>query len=292
MSLRVFGYKAAIIYGCSLLDVPFFADDYQWIVENSPNITMGYYLRRLFRVTSDRTFLNSIVNNTIYLGDDSVRASLTSEWSDNEKQNMEFVISAIGYDPYLDYKMTDQDKKFAYNVLAGYLDDDDIRSDSYKIQAAIQVAQTQVQCNKIDDMINAEFLNTPPNETTITKLITTKKGLLSAVAKLAEDSGIANSNNKGSAGSNTLTKKMKELTVNGFEEIQVNLFDIKTSEAMKQIADLSNQSILDQLSFGANDYIDIIKDQREMIAMLQAELDKLKEDNRNLVNSMSGGSGV
>lgn len=36
-------------------------------------------------------------------------------------------------------------------------------------------------------------------------------------------------------GSNTLSNKMKEMLQNGFDDIvEVNLFDIKTSKAMKQ----------------------------------------------------------
>ena len=65
---------------------------------------------------------------------------------------------------------------------------------------------------------------------------------------------------------------MKEMESNGFDEIRVNLFDINTSEAMKQIADLSNRSIMEQLTWDANDYTEMIKEQREMIQRLQSEL--------------------
>lgn len=79
---------------------------------------------------------------------------------------------------------------------------------------------------------------------------------------------------------------MKEIAQNDFEKIKVNLFNIKTSEAMKQVADLSNQSILDTLSLDANDYTSMIKEQREMLMRYQEENDRLTEENRILNNKL------
>lgn len=80
---------------------------------------------------------------------------------------------------------------------------------------------------------------------------------------------------------------MKKLLDDDFEEIRVNLFDIKTSEAMKQVADISNRSIMDQLSLDGNDYTQMLKEQREMIVELTAKTDELKEENRNLKNRLA-----
>jgi ABC-type enterochelin transport system substrate-binding protein len=80
---------------------------------------------------------------------------------------------------------------------------------------------------------------------------------------------------------------MKKLLDDDFEEIRVNLFDIKTSEAMKQVADISNRSIMDQLSLDGNDYTQMLKEQREMIVDLTAKTDELKEENRNLKNRLA-----
>ena len=74
---------------------------------------------------------------------------------------------------------------------------------------------------------------------------------------------------------------------NDFKNIEVNLFDINTSQAMKQIADLSNQSILDQLTWDANDYTHMIKEQREMIVSLNEKLDAQTEENRLLKNQIA-----
>ena len=75
---------------------------------------------------------------------------------------------------------------------------------------------------------------------------------------------------------------MKEMALNGFDDVKVNLFDIETSEAMKQIADISNRSIMEQLTWDSNDYTEMIKEQREKLLMLQDENGELKEQNRIL----------
>ena len=79
---------------------------------------------------------------------------------------------------------------------------------------------------------------------------------------------------------------MKEMESDGFDEIRVNLFDINTSEAMKQIADLSNRSIMEQLTWDANDYTEMIKEQREMIQRLQSELASNNDELRIVKNKL------
>lgn len=56
---------------------------------------------------------------------------------------------------------------------------------------------------------------------------------------------------------------------------------------MKQVADISNRSIMDQLSLDGNDYTQMLKEQREMIVELTAKTDELKEENRNLKNRLA-----
>ena len=80
---------------------------------------------------------------------------------------------------------------------------------------------------------------------------------------------------------------MKEMQDAGFDDIEVNLFDINTSAAMKQIADLSNQSIMEQLTWDSNDYTSMIKEQRETITAQQEKIDSIFEENRILKNKIS-----
>ena len=55
---------------------------------------------------------------------------------------------------------------------------------------------------------------------------------------------------------------------------------------MKQIADLSNSSIMEQLSLDANDYTEMLKEQRTMLTDLREKADALEEENRQLKNNL------
>ena len=79
---------------------------------------------------------------------------------------------------------------------------------------------------------------------------------------------------------------MKEMAEHNFSEIDVNLFDIKTCEAFRQIDEISNTNIANQLTLDSNEYTDIIKEQREMIQKYDSEVEELKEENRILMNKV------
>ena len=49
---------------------------------------------------------------------------------------------------------------------------------------------------------------------------------------------------------------------------------------MRQVADMSNDSIINRLRLAENDYADIVADQRDMVRTAQTERDKAKEDLR------------
>lgn len=209
------------------------------------------------------------------------------KWSKKDKQNMKYVISTIGYDPLEDLGMSDYDKKYCYNILAGYCDTSGISEDGHKLHSVIEVAILYAQCRKITEEMNAEFDRENVDDTKISKLSSSKSTLLSSIATIAKDNNIASNYNKNSKqGQDSLSSKMKEMEANGFSEIEVNLFDIKTSEAFKQIDQISNENIANQLTLDSNEYTDIIKEQREMITTYEKQLDELQEENRMLKNKI------
>lgn len=210
-----------------------------------------------------------------------------AKWTKKDKQNMKYVISVVGYDPFEDFNLSEYDKKYCFNILAGYCDADGITEDGHKIQCVIQLTNLYCQCRKIDESINLELSKDDVDETKISKLTSSKSSILSSIATIAKDNNIASNYNKNSGqGRNTLSAKMKEIVADGFENMKVNLFDIDTSACMKQIADLSNQSIMEQLTFDSNEYTEMIKEQREMLIKLQNENERLEEENRVLKNKV------
>jgi hypothetical protein len=101
--------------------------------------------------------------------------------------------------------------------------------------------------------------------------------------KLAAENGISvKHNTQKSKGAGTLTGIIKTLQEKGFEEGEVNLFDIETSQGIRQVSDLSNKSIVAQLQFDENDYTSMLMEQREIIQELDNKVMKLEEENRLL----------
>lgn len=288
MSNRYESDKTALLLCCYVLDVPFYATLYESIVENNSIFSVGLYMRQLqLGQYQFKTFLNTLVSDELFKTDRDVKEEVESKWSKSDKQNMNFAISVVGYDPFDDCGMTQADRKYCFNILAGYCDAEGIRDDGHKIQSVVQITQSQLQCRKLDEFINAELLSSHPDETRVKNLADTKKKLLDSIAKIAQDNNLSsNYNDNSRKGVNTLSEKMKEMAKDNFAAIQVNLFDIKTSESIKQIADISHQSILEQLTLDANDYTEMVKEQREMLSKYENRQLELEEENRNLKNKL------
>ena len=250
---------------CHYLDVPVSREMYDSIVQNNNFFNVGLYLRQMnLRQLQYQGFEVSMVNGELSKTEDIAKEEREAKWSRADKQNMNYCISVCGYDPFENCGMTDLDRKYCFNILAGYCDS---------------------QGRKIDEFINAELMSQNPDESRIKNLSTTKKQLLDAIAKIAQDNNISSAYNQNSSrGANTLSSKMKEIADNGFESIYVNCFDIETCEAMEQIARISNRAIMDELNLDGSDYSDMVKEQRDMITNLDAKYKALEEENRVLKN--------
>lgn len=274
---------------CHYLDVPVYRALYDTIIQKNNFFSVGLYLRHLqLGQYKMKSFINSIVDGELGKTEDEAKEEREAKWSRADKQNMNYCISVCGYDPFEGCGMTDLDRKYCFNILAGYCDSQGVADDGHKIQSVITIAQSQLQCRKLDELINAELMDKHPDENRIKSLSTTKKQLLDGIAKTAQDNNISSAYNQNSKrGANTLSAKMKEIADNGFESIYVNAFDIETCKAMQQIANISSKAIMDELTFDANDYTDMIKEQRELILDYDARLKKAEEENRILRNKIT-----
>lgn len=283
-----YGEKTSLIIALALLDMPFYGSVYKGIIENNNMFNVGLYARMLNgRQYQYQTFATTLVGDELNKTDTDIREEREAKWSKSDKQNMAFAISVVGYDPFDNCGMTEEDRKYCFNMLASYCDSDGIKEDGHKIQGVVQITQSHLQCRKLDEQLNQELMSTHPDDSRVKNLSETKSKLLGAIAKIAQDNNIASAYNKSTgAGRNTLSQKMKDMEADGFESIKVNLFDINTSDAMKQIADLSNRSIMEQLTWDANDYTDMLKDQRDLIQRQNSELAATKEELRVAKNKL------
>lgn len=274
---------------CGIMDWPFYASMFAGVLEKHRNdFSPGFYFRNVQMAQyNGKTHIDSFLDGELTKNDDAIREERETRWTNKDKQNMRYAISIVGYDPFDLAGMTDEDRRYCFNVLAGYCDSEGIRDDSHKRQAAIQATQLSLQCKKIDDVINEELMKRKADEGRLRSLSETKTKFISSLSKIAQDNNFSsNYNDNSRAGKNTLSLKMKEMEEDGYQAIKQNLFDIKTCEAMKQIAELSDQSILDQLTLDSNEYAGMVKDQRQMITSLTERAEAAEEENRMLKNKI------
>ncbi|WP_342421900.1 hypothetical protein [Paenibacillus sp. FSL E2-0178] len=226
---------------------------------------------------------NSVGNNLSSPQVEKVSPGEEIIFSDQDEQNKADVLRMIGYDPF--ESESDIDKKGLYNKLVDFLDEGTLE-DSYKLPVVISIVKTFGQIDKIDRAISkltADINSLTQNTGSIKSLMDAKKGLLTAITALAKDNGLSvNHNNNKSKGGNTLNGIVKKLNEIGLDEASVNVFNLETAEAMKQIADISHRSILDQLMLDENDYAEMISEQKQMIQKLDGKVITLEEENRKL----------
>ena len=200
-----------------------------------------------------------------------------------DDRNKVDVLRMLGYDPF-EFE-SEIDRRHLYNKLVDFLDESTLE-DSFKLPTVIEIVKSFNQIDKINNAISLIMLDTGKIASSVggvKSLIDAKQKMLKSVLDLAKDNGISvNHNNSKSKGGGTLSGIIKNLQEKGFEEAELNLFDVETSKGMRQVADISNKSIIAQLQFDENDYTLMILEQREMIEKLESTINKLEEENRIL----------
>jgi hypothetical protein len=273
---------AAVI---AIMDLPYIEAVVRTQIEDG-RFKIGNYAKGQNLVAmKDKTFIDSIVTGAFFDAKDKLKVDMEKLWEPQDKRNKKFVISKFGYDPFESFDYEDGDYRNAFNITAKYLEDESILQDAHKMQSLITMVATIIQSNKIETLLTYQYRNIKPDINEIKTLTATKKDLQATISKLAEDNNISSKYQKENKSAQShLTAKMKEMEDVGYWEAKPNMFDVRTSAAMRQVADLSHQSILEQLELTDSDYAAMVKEQREMIKNLQDDKDRLEEEVRNLTN--------
>lgn len=200
------------------------------------------------------------------------------------EKNRKDVIRLIGYDPF--DKEAEEDKPLLYAQLIGYIDMSGDNEDMTRVLDSIEIVRGYLQLQKLNDMSAKAFstLSKTGQSGEIKNYMDTKKKVADVISQLAEQSCISMKHNKNaSKGENTFTGKIKKLKELNLREAELNAFDIGTCEGMRQVADISNASIIKQLHLDESDYTEMLAQQREMITKLQQQADTKTEEARILL---------
>jgi hypothetical protein len=153
-----------------------------------------------------------------------------------------------------------------------------------RTSSAITIVRGFLQQAKLDDKIARSMANSSTNTAELKTLLDAKKNISATISQLAEQSCLSLKHSKNaSKGENTFTGIVKKLKEMNLRDAEVNAFDIGTCEGMRQVADISNASIIKQIRLDENDYNEMLITQREMITKLQARADENEEVARILL---------
>ena len=250
------------------------------------NIGMTQYKTMRWR---DGDLFNTYVEDARQIADiEAAKNNNAQMLANSQEVNEEFeknkrdVIRLLGYDPFEGEKLEDQ--PLLYSQLIGYLDLGGDNDDMMRTSSAITIVRGFLQNAKIDDRLAKAMANSNANTAEIKALLDSKQKLSSNISQLAEQSCLSLKHNKNaSKGENTFTGIVKRLKEMNLREAEVNAFDIGTAEGMRQVADISNASIIKQIRLDENDYTDMLAQQRELIEKLQAKANENEEIARILL---------
>lgn len=296
--------KASVQEALERLDKPYFdkiwdASYFEYINDNNPkrrtniwasyikNIGMPQYKTLRWR---DGDLFTNYKEMALKQAQQEVGTASSDEIAKNQEINEEYeknrsdVIRLLGYDPF--EKEQEEDKPLLYSQLIGYLDLGGDNEDMMRTSSAITIVRGFLQQAKLDDMI-AKAMSSPnvSNKSgEIKSYLDSKQKVSSTISQLAEQSCLSLKHNKNaSKGENTFTGKIKKLKEINLRDAEVNAFDIGTAEGMRQVADISNASIMKQIALDENDYTEMLAKQREMIVKLQEKADINEEKARILL---------
>jgi len=280
---------------CRYIDVCFNYDAYISTQSHINTIkNSGKKVCKIFGIYKSK--LSTVVKSNIGIG-------MTYEFSDEVKiketkhevivaaggdlQNRNDVVRLLLYDPFEFEK--EEDKKYLYNSLIDFLDESTLE-DSFKLPVCIEIAKGFNQLNHVNNLISNIDYSSADAVGKIKTLIAAKDTMTKTLLAMAKDNGISvNHNNNKSKGAGTLSGIIKQLQEKLISEAQVNTFDILTCEGMRQVADISNKSIFQQLQLDENDYNEMVIEQRRMIEEFVKKTSILEEENRKLKVSLNGG---
>ena len=171
-------------------------------------------------------------------------------WSDQDKQNKQYAIEVVGYDPFEEYP--EEGRKFLFNQLSPYLEDDSNADDAYKLSQILQILKNNYQidiCDKkmsqLDPLKDAESIKT---------LNDIKNKLVQSNDKIAKENEISvkNRSNK-DAGKSTLTYLMRDLREKDFDKAEADYYDQLRGVGSQWATNMSIKAIKENGIFDEND---------------------------------------
>ena len=214
----------------------------------------------------------------------SVEEYMAPDVAEELGRNRRDVVRLVGYDPYEKEQL--EDKPLLYAQTVGYLDMSGNNDDAMRTSSVITIVRGFLQIQKLDDMIAQAMINATKTGSSgeIKAYLDAKQKISSTISQLAEQNCISLKHNKNNTkGENTWTGKVRIMKEMNLREAEVNIFDAETAAGLAQVADISNASVLKQISLDENDYVQMLTEQKKLIEKLNKDANEAIEKARLLL---------
>lgn len=274
--------KMATMVICAKLNVPFYRSLYESIHRQQDGFAFGHYIRQTnAKQYAGKTFALTLAGGELEVtkkeAEEEAEELAESNWTVDERRAKNEVIAMMGYDPFDGY--LPKVRKKLFTELLGYLDDDEVLSDNYKLAQIIQVINNNLQINQYDVALSKLDPGSDADE--IARLNKIKKDLVIGNEKIAKENGISvKGRGDQRAGKGTLTGLMRDMREKDIDEAEVNFYNQLMSPASRWAANISMQSMLENIQLDENDINDIIEEQRKLLKEYQDKNDELLEERR------------
>lgn len=209
------------------------------------------------------------------------QAAVEDEARDEDKDNYNIIWGMYHYDPFETEEPKDQ-KRLRANLVT--MIDDAMSGDLVRMNAALEIVKAYYRIEKIGETLNqlqATSELTIQNSNEIKRLVDAKSKETAMVTAFSKDHGFAAKYATAkSKGSGTLSAVIRDMKDAHYDPGVVNKYDIETSAAIKQVSDISAESIFKQISFTSAEYADMVREQADEIKSLTSKLRDKEEELR------------
>lgn len=211
---------------------------------------------------------------------DPLKTAPPAHWGKLDSANFRSVVKLLGYYPFGDY--SDDDQKILCRELLDLISEQGDEANYLRVKSALRIVISFHQLKELDAKKKKMEEEGATNKE-LKELEDISAKTLNSIVAFGRDAGLAERYaTQKSKGANTFGGILKTMNEEKFENSTVNLYDIKTSAAIAQVAAISTKAITDQLNMSESQYQVLCAKQMEELSKLREELEYANEQVRRL----------
>lgn len=185
--------------------------------------------------------------------------------SAEDRRNRQQVLSIVNYDPFAEEPI--EDRPQMYRDAAGLLTDA-MRRDIPRRNAAIEVVHdytTIARYQRRLALLEASGQDDKETRDAIDNCIKMISKMQDTINKLTKENGFSSGKAIGANGRGGLSDVMKMCEEKGYDPAAPNIYDIETSRAIAEVAEISTRAMLNQVNLSSTDYAEILTSQCQKV---------------------------